>query len=92
MKAIITIILASLVLTGCKLPEEPERIKTDNPNFTVEKLFTVDGITVYRFNDNTHKIYFTNKTGSVQYEYRRRAGKASSTVRVQTICNSDSLK
>lgn len=53
----------------------------------VGKLFTVDGITVYRFRDNDRYVYFTNRTGDVQYSYQKRVGKATKNVKVQTMCN-----
>lgn len=56
-------------------------------SYPVEKLFTVDGITVYRFRDNDRYVYFTNRTGDVQYSYQKRVGKATKNVKVQTMCN-----
>ena len=53
------------------------------------KLFTVDGITVYRFRDNDRYVYFTNRTGDVQYSYQKRVGKATKNVKVQTMCNNN---
>lgn len=60
---------------------------SSNQSYPVEKLFTVDGITVYRFRDNDRYVYFTNRTGDVQYSYQKRVGKATKNVKVQTMCN-----
>lgn len=34
-------------------------------------------------------IYFTNRTGDVQYSYQKRVGKATKNVKVQTMCNNN---
>nr|UWI41174.1 MAG: protein of unknown function DUF4884 [Bacteriophage sp.] len=75
---------------------EVQRVYTDTQRSTrygqtypVEKLFTVDGITVYRFRDNDRYVYFTNRTGDVQYSYQKRVGKATKNVKVQTMCNNN---
>lgn len=67
---------------------EVQQVKaSSNQSYPVEKLFTVDGITVYRFRDNDRYVYFTNRTGDVQYSYQKRVGKATKNVKVQTMCN-----
>lgn len=89
MKKIIIISIALLALTACE-PKQVEEVKeSSNQSYPVEKLFTVDGITVYRFEDNNRSVYFTNRTGETQYTYRKRSGKAVHTVKVQTLCNDE---
>lgn len=34
----------------------------------VEKLFTIDGCTVYKFEDNGRTVHFTNCQGSTHYQ------------------------
>lgn len=88
MKKIIIISIALLALTACEAVHKPEEVKaSSNQSYPVEKLFTVDGITVYRFRDNDRYVYFTNRTGDVQYSYQKRVGKATENVKVQTMCN-----
>lgn len=88
-----TVILISLLLVSCKPDEQPENIvKTSNNIYRVEKLFTVDGVTVYRFNDAGNYVYFTNRTGIAEYDYQRRTGKTVTTERIQTICDYDSAR
>lgn len=57
--------LAVLVLSGCSKPAE-STTRVGN-NFEVGKLFTVDGCTVYRFEDSARSHYFTNCSGSTSY-------------------------
>ena len=57
------LIIAVLCLTACdKAPEAT----VQNGEFKVERLFTVDGCTAYRFNDTGRYIYYTNCSGSTQ--------------------------
>lgn len=87
MKKIIIISIALLALTACESKQVEEVKASSNQSYPVEKLFTVDGITVYRFRDNDRYVYFTNRTGDVQYSYQKRVGKATENVKVQTMCN-----
>lgn len=52
MKKIIIISIALLALTACESKQVEEVKASSNQSYPVEKLFTVDGITVYRFRDN----------------------------------------
>ena len=61
----VLIVLAVLVLSGCSKPAE-STTRVGN-NFEVDKLFTVDGCTVYRFVD-VYTHYFTNCSGSTSYQ------------------------
>lgn len=63
MKKIIIISIALLALTACESKQVEEVKASSNQSYPVEKLFTVDGITVYRFRDNDRYVYFTNRTG-----------------------------
>lgn len=80
MKKIIIISIALLALTACESKQVEEVKASSNQSYPVEKLFTVDGITVYRFRDSDRYVYFTNRTGDVQYSYQKRVGKATENV------------
>lgn len=69
------IALAAIMLSGCekKAVERTEQIGS----WQVEKLFTVDGCSVYRFQDG-RDVYFSNCPGQAQYEYSVQAGKVMS--------------
>lgn len=58
MKYKIGVIVIALALCAC-VGDPKETSATDNPNFQIDKLFTKDGITVYRFYDSGRYIYFT---------------------------------
>lgn len=59
-------ILITLIFTSCN-GEPLYTSQTNNEEFQVEKLFTYDSITVYRFKDGTRSHYFTkNETMSLQ--------------------------
>ena len=60
------IVLTMVLITGCIQPAE-STANSSNTNFQVEKLFTTDGITVYRFYDAGHYRYFTSK-GETTYQ------------------------
>ena len=58
------ILAAAMLLAGCiKAPEEAQH---DWRDFAVEKLFTHDGCTVYRFLDGSYR-YFTNCKGRTEW-------------------------
>lgn len=61
MKKIIIISIALLALTACESKQVEEVKASSNQSYPVEKLFTVDGITVYRFRDNDRYVYFTER-------------------------------
>lgn len=60
MKKIIIISIALLALTACESKQVEEVKASSNQSYPVEKLFTVDGITVYRFREVT--VTFTSQT------------------------------
>ena len=76
MKAI-TVIALAILLTACQKP--PETSKRAGSSFDVEKLFTVDGCTVYRFYDD-RTVYFTDCQGATRWTESH--GKTSSDVQV----------
>ena len=57
----------------------------------VEKLFVVDGITVYRFYDSGRVVYFTNKKGVVNalHDEYDPVTKTTRTKVVETLCNEE---
>lgn len=82
MKRLITcvaIIAATIALTGC---EKASEVQVQSGEFRVERLFTVDGCTAYRFRDSGRAVYYTNCQGSTQSEYK--SGKSTKRETVQT--------
>ena len=57
----------------------------------VERIFVVDGITVYRFYDGSKVVYFTNKKGEVKaiHDEYDPATKTTRTKVVETLCNEE---
>ena len=64
MKNLLLIIPFLLLLTGCA-SAGLETNQTENVNFQIDKLFTVEGCRVYRFKDNLRYHYITTCEGSV---------------------------
>lgn len=64
---VLLMIIISLIACGRRAEEQ-----TKSGSFNVERLFTIDGCTVYRF-DDYQKVYFTNCNGST--EWRTSCGK-----------------
>ncbi len=85
MKKLLLLLMSSLVLTSCE-PVPGQKVEiTDGPEGArVEKLFTVDGVTVYRFHDGGETVYFTNTSGTVKYETDDGEGDVTTH---RTICN-----
>lgn len=73
---VLCIAAAILALGGCK--KQAESSVTTGAGFQVEKLFTTDGCTVYRFYDSAYR-YFTNCSGST---YGDTGGKSPTSVGV----------
>lgn len=91
-KKIITAAIAVVLLAGCETKQQGKRVEikdASDESFVVEKLFEVDGVSIYRFIDDGYRIYFTNRTGRVEYNHTYPAGKTVVTERGQTICNGD---
>lgn len=79
MKKVILVLLAALALAGCeKAPESSQH----QGEFKIDKLFTADGCTMYRFYDNGRAVYYSNCAGSVQTT--RQEGRHSVDVSVPT--------
>jgi hypothetical protein len=70
MKTVLAI-LALTLLAGCSKPAETST--SVGREFVVDKLFTHEGCTVYRFNDGGNNRYFTNCQGSTSW--RENCGK-----------------
>lgn len=66
-----SILMVVMLLTACN--KEPESTQNVGSDFSVGKLFTVDGCTVYRFSDGGRNVYFTNCKG--QTNSSRQEGK-----------------
>lgn len=58
--------LLFLLVASCTRIGTPVEVRDAKDNFEVEKLFTVDGCSVYRFYSDGSK-YFTNCSGSTQW-------------------------
>lgn len=58
-----TIVGCVIFLTACQ--KDAESLARVGHDFKVEKLFTHEGCTVYRF-DDTRTVYYTNCQGSTQ--------------------------
>jgi hypothetical protein len=66
------IIIGALSLVACeKAPEATVK----QGEFVVERLFTNEGCTAYRFNDAGHFVYYTNCSGSTQSTVVKQCGK-----------------
>jgi hypothetical protein len=67
MKKLLFTLVSGLFLTACNIiPGERVQVESGSDKTEVEKLFTVDGVSVYRFHDGGDVIYFTNSTGTVK--------------------------
>lgn len=65
MKTIAAIIISLIAIVGCT--KQAESTVAVGLEFKVDKLFTVDGCTVYRFTDGGYNRYFTNCHGSASW-------------------------
>ena len=93
MKKIILLFLSViLLLVSCNWNKGISVPTSDSINkIKVEKLFVVDGITVYRFYDGGRVVYFTNKKcviNALHGEYDP-ATKTTRTKVVETLCNEE---
>lgn len=97
MKKLILVLLATILIVSCKKNGTPVKTTDSENNFKVVKLFEIDGISVYRFNDGGKSVYFTNSNGKVQSISTRTYYNPSTkttmvdTETTETICNKDSL-
>ena len=94
MKKIILLFVSVIIflLVSCNENKGVNVPTSDSINeIKVEKLFVVDGITVYRFYDCDRVVYFTNKKGEVKAlhgEYDP-VTKTTRTKVVETLCNEE---
>jgi hypothetical protein len=92
MKKIILLFVSVIFLLGSCDNKGINVPTSDSINeIKVEKLFVVDGITVYRFYDGGRVVYFTNKNGvakALHNEYDP-ATKTTRTKVVETLCNEE---
>lgn len=91
MKKIILFVSVIFLLVSCNDSNKGTNVPTSNSinEIKVEKLFDVDGITVYRFYDGDRVVYFTNKKGvakAIHDEYDP-VTKLTRTKVVETSCN-----
>ena len=90
MKKIILFVSVIFLLVSCKENKGINIPTSESINeIKVEKLFVVDGITVYRFYDGGRVVYFTNKISEVK-SIHNEYDTATRTIRtkvVKTSCN-----
>ena len=91
-KIILLFVSAIFLLVSCSENKGINIPTSESINeIKVEKLFVVDGITVYRFYDNGRTVYFTNKNGKVK-AFHEEYDPATKTIRtkvVETLCNEE---
>ena len=87
MRYVMIFMIAVSLLLGCDEIEPEEVKRISNTSYKVERLFEVDGVTVYRFLDRGRYIYFTNRPGEVSYTYTKSQGRTHVTKRIETLCN-----
>ena len=71
------LILIALALTACDPATPEERAfrnkqiqeKAQQYDYQIVKLFTRDGCTLYRFNDQGHRVYYASCNGSTSHDY-----------------------
>lgn len=91
-KIILLFVSVIFLLVSCNENKGINVPTSDSINeIKVEKLFVVDGITVYRFYDGGRVVYFTNKNGKVKafHEEYDPATKIIRTKVVETLCNEE---
>ena len=82
----IFILMAVVALVGCNEKEPVSVASSDNPNIPVAKLFTHDGVTVYRFIDAGRPVYFTSPSSNLTYSHTEGCGKGcTKSVTTQTL-------
>lgn len=74
----------AILLSGCPGKGEPVTPSESHDDYDVEKLFIVDGCTVYRFHDNGYRHYFTTCDGATQHKHTvyQSTGKSSTSYMV----------
>ena len=80
----LTMLAAVLLLAGCE--KEPLSIEpVDNNEFRLERLFTHDGCTVYRFRDTGRSHYYTDCRGRTTSTYTTGCGKGCTSTHYDEI-------
>lgn len=91
MKKIIVLLIAIIFLcVSCNENKGINVPTSDSINeIKVERLFVVDGITVYRFYDGGRVVYFTNKKGVAKafHDEYDPVTETQQTKVVETLCN-----
>jgi hypothetical protein len=64
-----------LMLAGCKGEGQSVDLQESHDGYDVQKLFVVDGCTVYRFYDGGAYYYFTSCSGSAMWRETHYCGK-----------------
>jgi hypothetical protein len=72
LKANLLAAACAVIVVSCAKPVE--QTETNNPSFSVSKLFTHEGCTVYRFYDFGYYRYYVNCSGSVISSVTERCG------------------
>ena len=82
------VLIACLLLTFTSCVKEGVQVEIVNSvsDYRVEKLFEVDGVSVYRFKDGKRYVYFTNRKGEVYRRKMKRNGKQTYSMVEQTLC------
>ena len=91
-KIILLFVSVIFLLVSCNDNKGIDVPTSDSINeIKVEKLFVVDGITVYRFYDGGRVVYFTNKNGEVKalHDEYDPVTKTTRTKVVETLCNEE---
>ena len=97
MKKLILVVLATILMIGCKKSGTPVKTTDSENKFNVVKLFEIDGVSVYLFYDGGNSVYFTNSNGKVQSISRRTYYNPTTKTTMtdiettETICNKDNV-
>ena len=79
MKVILVLIIIFLLIVRTPTPlHEGVAERTDttsNPEFKVSRIFTHDGVTVYRFSDGGQTVYYTDARGVTSWQETKHHGK-----------------
>jgi hypothetical protein len=77
---LIVLVALCLAVAGCTKAPETSVVTGSNGGFIVDRLFSIDGCTVYRFTDGGNPRYFTNCSGSTAWQ--ESSGKATREVAI----------
>lgn len=71
-------------MLGCDIRKPEKVLLTSNVDYKVEKLFKFENCMLYKFNDGSNKVYFSN-CGDVKSHFTRQIGKIIKHESIQTI-------